>query len=97
MTDPYQTLGLKDDADDETIRQRYLELVKRFPPEQQPERFAAIRAAYEAVRDRDTRLRHRLFESGKQETMESIIEDLACRTTRRRLTLTDLLTALHKP
>ena len=31
--------------EDETIRRRYLELVREFPPERHPTRFAAIRAA----------------------------------------------------
>jgi len=93
MTDPYDTFGLAADADDEAIRRRYLELVRQFPPEQAPERFAAIRAAYELLRDRDTRLRHRLFEAGRRASLEGLIEDVACRTPRRRLTLTDLLAA----
>jgi curved DNA-binding protein CbpA len=93
MTDPYDTFGLPDDADDETIRRRYLELVRQFSPEQAPERFAAVRAAYEQLRDRDTRLRHRLFEVGRRTTLEGLIEDVACRTPRRRPTLTDLLAA----
>ena len=36
MNDPYAILGLSDDADDDAIRRRYLELVKRFPPEHHP-------------------------------------------------------------
>ena len=76
MSNPYAVLGLSADCDDETIRRRYLELVKQNPPEHQPEKFAAIRAAYESLRDLDTRLRHRLFESGKQESVDAIIESL---------------------
>ena len=33
MSDPYEVLGLPGDADDETIRRRYLELVRQFTPE----------------------------------------------------------------
>ena len=47
MNDPYSLLGIEPDADDETIRRRYLELVRQFPPEHHPEKFAAVRAAYE--------------------------------------------------
>ena len=65
MTDPFQVLESPPDADDAAIRARYLELVRRWPPEQAPERFAAVRAAYEQVRDRDARLRHRLFDAGR--------------------------------
>ena len=43
------------------IRQRYLELVRAFPPEQAPERFAAMHAAYQALRDPAARLESQLF------------------------------------
>ena len=95
MTDPYQVLGLAPDADDETIRRRYLELVKQYPPEQQPQKFAAVRAAYESLRDLDTRLRYRLFEAGRQESIDAIIEDISCRSARRRLSLDTLLEMLN--
>ena len=97
MTDPYDTLGLAADADDDAIRRRYLELVRQFPPEQAPERFAAVRAAYEQLHDRDTRLRYRLFEAGRSDTIEALIEEAACRTTRRRIGLSALLTAAIPP
>jgi DnaJ-class molecular chaperone len=89
-------LELPRDSDDEAIRRRYLELVRRFPPEQAPERFSAVRAAYESLRDVDVRLRRRLFEDGRHETVEAIIEEVACRSPRRRPTLAELLAA-QKP
>ena len=64
MSDPYQVLDLPADSDDEAIRRRYLELVRQFSPEKHSEKFAAIRAAYEKLKDLDTRLRYRLFEGG---------------------------------
>ena len=94
MTDPYEVLGLPPDSDDEAIRRRYLELVRRYSPEHHPERFAAVRAAYESLRDLDTRLRHRLFEAGKKESVDAILEEVACRSPRRRLSLATLLGAL---
>jgi curved DNA-binding protein CbpA len=97
MNDPYEELGLSSDSDDETIRRRYLELVRQFPPEQNPERFAAIRAAYERLRDLDTRLRQRLFEVGKHDTLDAILENLTCLTPRRRVSLKALLAAHRKP
>jgi curved DNA-binding protein CbpA len=97
MTDPYDVLELPAEADDEMIRNRYLELVRRFPPEQNPERFAAVRAAYESLRDLNTRLRHRLFEAGKKDTVDAIVEELACRSQRRRVSLTTLLSVLRRP
>src|SRR5438552_18112345 len=97
MTDPYQVLGLPADSDDETIRRRYLELVKQFPPEHQPEKFAAVRAAYESLRDLDTRLRYRLFEAGRNESVDALIEEVACQMPRRRLSLETLLAIVKRP
>ena len=96
MADPYAELGLPADADDAAIRRRYLELVRQFTPEQSPERFAAIRAAYESLKDAETRLRHRLFDDGRNEDVAAIIEEIACRTSRRRLTLAALLSAANR-
>jgi curved DNA-binding protein CbpA len=95
MSNPYAVLGLAPESDDEAIRRRYLELVKQYSPEHHPEKFAAIRSAYESLRDVDTRLRHRLFEAGKQESVDAIIEEIVCRSSRPRLTLETLL-AVHR-
>jgi len=96
MTDPYAVLGLPADSDDETIRRRYLELVKQFSPEHHPDKFALIRRAYESLRDLETRLRYRLFEAGKTESVDAIVEELTCRTNRRRLSLQTLIQAVQK-
>jgi curved DNA-binding protein CbpA len=96
MSNPYTVLGLPADSDDDAIRRRYLELVRQYSPEHHPEKFAAIRAAYESLRDLNTRLRYRLFEAGKEESVEALIEEIACRSTRRRLSLETLLSVLPK-
>jgi curved DNA-binding protein CbpA len=96
MTNPYEVLGLPPGSDDETIRRRYLELVKQFQPEHHPEKFAAIRSAYESLRDLDTRLRNRLFEAGRHESIDAIIEEIACRSPRPRQSLEALLAASRK-
>src|SRR5438270_9593646 len=93
MADPFAALGPPPDADDAAVRQRYLELVRRHPPEQAAGRFAAVRAAYEQLRDRDARLRYRLFEAGRSDTVEALIEEVTCRSRRRRPTLAELLAA----
>jgi DnaJ-class molecular chaperone len=56
MSDPFSTLGVGEDAGDDQIRQRYLSLVRLFPPDREPERFQAYRAAYEALSDQRKRL-----------------------------------------
>lgn len=53
---PFETLGVRPEDTDDVIRRRYLELVRLHPPERDPEKFKAIRAAYDAVKDEDPRL-----------------------------------------
>ncbi len=91
MTDPYAELGLPGDADDEAIRRRYLELVRAHPPDRDPEKFAKVRAAYDSLKDLNTRLRHRLFERDRQDSLDALIEELACRSPRPRVSLETLL------
>lgn len=59
--DPYEILGVSPDADDNAIRKAYLELVRRFSPDTDPETFKLISGAYEQVKDEKSRLRHCLF------------------------------------
>ncbi len=49
--DPFLVLGVPQNAGESEVRARYLELVKQFPPERDPEKFREIRAAYEAAKD----------------------------------------------
>jgi curved DNA-binding protein CbpA len=62
MSDPYLILGVTPDADDAAVRAAYLAAVSACPPERDPSRFEAIRAAYEALRTRRTRLAQALFD-----------------------------------
>lgn len=49
--DPFTVLGVSRDAGEAEVRARYLELVKRFPPERDPDKFREVRAAFEAAKD----------------------------------------------
>ncbi len=49
--DPFAVLGVSSDAGEADVRARYLELVKQFPPEREPEKFREIRAAFEVAKD----------------------------------------------
>jgi curved DNA-binding protein CbpA len=62
-TDPFTVLGVGEDAGDEEIKRRYLALVRAFPPDREPERFQAYRAAYEALRDERKRLEAKLLQT----------------------------------
>ncbi len=57
--DPLSVLGLRQDAGEQDIRARYLELVKRHTPESDPEKFREIRDAYEVAND-PVQIAHRL-------------------------------------
>jgi curved DNA-binding protein CbpA len=61
MNDPFTILGVGEDAGDDQIKQRYLALVRACPPDREPERFQAYRAAYEALRDQRKRLEAKLL------------------------------------
>ncbi|MGC8643988.1 MAG: J domain-containing protein [Isosphaeraceae bacterium] len=91
MNDPYEQLGLPPSADDVEIRKRYLELVRQFPPDRAPERFAEIRAAYDALQDPAGRLEARLFQSrSRTDSLEAIDEELRRRLKTARFPLSVL-------
>ncbi len=93
MNQPYAVLGLPVDSDDAAIRARYLELVRQFPPEREPARFAEVRAAYEQFQDRDTRLLKRLSQPYRLDALDGLAEQLDARAARPRLGLGELLKA----
>jgi DnaJ-class molecular chaperone len=97
MNDPYAVLGLPANADLAQIRQRYLDLVRQFPPDQAPEQFAAIRAAYEEVRDPRRRLEVRLFEPGCGDSLDAIAADLRARLVAGRMPVDALLALAEQP
>jgi DnaJ-class molecular chaperone len=97
MTDPYAVMGLPAEASEAEIRQRYLELVRQFPPDQAPERFAAIRSAYDEVRDPMRRLEVRLFEPGGGDSLEAIAADLRTRLIAGRMPVDALLALAGQP
>jgi curved DNA-binding protein CbpA len=98
MSDPYRVLELTPDAGENEIRRRYLELVRLFPPDQAPERFAEIHAAYAALRDPATRLSEQLFGlEPKGSSFESIAADLYARLRDLRLPVDVLLSWADTP
>lgn len=58
--DPLRVLGLVSGASEQELRSRYLELVRQFPPERDPDRFQEIHAAYQAASDPLVMARHLL-------------------------------------
>ncbi|MHB1306223.1 MAG: J domain-containing protein [Limisphaerales bacterium] len=59
---PYLILGVPPEADDSTIRRAYLTAVKEAPPDTHPQRFQAVSAAYDQIKDEPSRRRHILFD-----------------------------------
>lgn len=81
MAEPYEVLGLSVDASEEQIRKGYLELVRQFPPDREPVKFAEIHAAYDQLRDPVARMRKRLVGGSGTAT----IDDIAAEFQRRQL------------
>jgi DnaJ-class molecular chaperone len=98
MSDPYRVLELTTDAGENEIRQRYLELVRAFPPDRAPERFAAIHAAYAALRDPAHRLKEQLFMmQAKDDSFESLVAELHARLRDVRVPVEGLLSWASSP
>ncbi|MFV2067708.1 MAG: DnaJ domain-containing protein, partial [Pirellulales bacterium] len=75
MDDPYQVLGLDRSCEAAEIRSRYLTLVRQHPPERDPERFAAIRSAYDELRDPIERLKKDLFRIATRDSLDDAIAE----------------------
>jgi curved DNA-binding protein CbpA len=98
MNEPYETLGLTPDAGEAEIRRRYLELVREFPPDRAPERFAVVHAAYEALRDPARRLHAQLFQfETTSDSFEAVATDLRHRLREARLPVETLLKLADTP
>jgi len=59
---PYLILRVRPDAGDAEIRRAYLDAIRKFPPEREPERFQVISHAYGQIRDEKSRLNYLLFD-----------------------------------
>jgi curved DNA-binding protein CbpA len=92
MADPFEVLGVPKHAGEGEIRKRYLELVRAFPPEQAPERFAAVHAAYQLLRDPAARLAAQLFDfECENDSLEALAADLRQRLRNVRLPVETLM------
>lgn len=91
MNDPYEILNLTRDADEAEIRRRYLELVREFPPDRAPERFAEIRTAYDEVRNPLKRLEVQLFRLSTTDSIDMLLTDLRARLRDTRVPTATLL------
>jgi curved DNA-binding protein CbpA len=65
---PYLILGVQPRAGDLEIRRAYLDAIRKFPPEHEPEHFQTISHAYEQIRDEKSRLNYLLFDRASSGT-----------------------------
>ena len=93
MVDPHSVLNVSPDVDEAALRRRYLELVRRNPPEKCPRQFAEIREAYEQLRDPVRRLERQLFQVRGSESLDDVIADLRSRVQATRIP-TEILLSL---
>jgi DnaJ-class molecular chaperone len=94
--DPYEVLGLPRGSGEEEVRRRYLELVRQFPPDRAPERFAEIRGAYEKLRDPVVRVESRLFAPQSGGSMTALAADVVRRLQTARLSVRTLLSLAER-
>jgi hypothetical protein len=91
MNDSYEVLGLTAGADELEIRRRYLKLVRANSPDREPERFTAIRAAYDELRDPARRLETMILNPSTTDSLDALAADLRTRLAATALTLDALL------
>ena len=93
MLSNYFILGLELNATDEEIRKRYLELIKQYTPEKDPDRFQEITSAYEQIKTPRARIREKLFGAlSVSDAEETLLSFGRARTpVRRRAGLKQLL------
>lgn len=93
MNNPFTLLGVAEEADDETVRKAYLEAVRRHPPEREPERFQAVRTAYETIATQRGRLKFLLFGTPAPD-LEALYQGMLIPGQVQPLTAGELLTLL---
>ncbi len=98
MLTHFLTLGLSGDATDEQIREAYLRMVKKHPPEKDPEHFRKVNDAYEALKDRRGRIHTAIYAPLLQGDYEQGLIEFsnARQVVRRRATLGELLQACQE-
>lgn len=83
MRDPYLVLKVGLDADDATIHSAYLNALRNSPPERDIEQFQSIRTAYEAIRDKRSRLAYALFNHDQPSKIDLLDKAYPIQTSRR--------------
>ncbi len=61
VQNPYTVLGIPKNASPEAVKKAYFNLIRKHPPEKDPQGFKRIRLAYDSLRDADKRSQTDLF------------------------------------
>ena len=61
MKTAFELLSLPEDVDDSAVKTAYLKKTKMFSPDKAPEQFQQIRGAYDAIKDKRSRMKYQLF------------------------------------
>ena len=97
MSTAHETLGVTNTASEAEIRGRYLQLVREFPPDRAPERFAEIRAAYDELRDPRLQLERRLLNLSTNDSLDELQKELRTRLDLAKLPTAALLSLAGTP
>lgn len=97
MHKAYELLGVSSNADETEIRNRYLRLVREFPPDRAPEKFAEIRAAYDELRNPIAQLERRLFSLVSHDSLESLQTELRMRLKSAKISTAVLFSLADVP
>lgn len=96
MLKSFLILDLPMDATDDQIRKKYLSLIKENRPDSTPDKFKKINAAYEAVKDKRSRIKTKMFSAFMdmecEETLQTLAESI--NLTKKETNLKSLTTAL---
>jgi len=76
----YHTLEIAPTATDEEIKKAYFRLVRKYPPESEPERFQHLRRAYETLRGSKSRKQYDSMEAYGDEIKRLLTESEAAMT-----------------
>lgn len=76
MAQALAELGLSAGADESAIRDRYRQLVKRYPPDRDPQRFQRIRQALELATNPRARAREAVLGPAPYDGVDDLLDDL---------------------
>ncbi|KPA14853.1 Chaperone protein DnaJ [Candidatus Magnetomorum sp. HK-1] len=98
MLNSYLVFDLPHDATEDDIRQAYLQKVKKYTPEKEPERFRQITEAYETIKNKRIRIHNQLHALINISDCEEKLFELSKVNPlkRRRMGLIDILDAQSK-